>query len=71
VGVFGLVVLLLVLAMVDWSATRRYETRHREAIAREGLEILRDEMRRRAALGAAGRRGEPRPEPPDGGDGSA
>jgi hypothetical protein len=49
-GILGLVAVLLALAMLDWSATRRYATRHRKAITEEGLEILRDELRRRAAL---------------------
>jgi hypothetical protein len=68
VGVLALVVLLLVLAMLDWSATRRYAARHRLAIAREGLEILRDEMRRRAAERTAGARGEPSDRHADGSD---
>lgn len=46
-GIAMLVVLLLVLAMFDWVATQRYARRHRRAIVREGLEILRDEMRLR------------------------
>ena len=45
IGVFILVMVLLVLAMVDWLATRSYAARHRRAIVREGLEILREEMR--------------------------
>jgi hypothetical protein len=48
IGVFILVIVLLVLAMVDWLATRSYATRHRRAIVREGLEILREEIRLRA-----------------------
>jgi hypothetical protein len=48
--ILGLVTVLLVLAMVDWSATQRYAARHRRAMADEGLAILRDELRRRAAL---------------------
>lgn len=46
-GVSLLVVVLLMLAAADWLATRRYARRHRSAIVREGLEILKDEMRLR------------------------
>ena len=49
-AVLGIVVLLLVLAFQDWGSTRRYARRQRQAMAREGMAILRDEMRRRAAL---------------------
>ncbi|MCA1686002.1 MAG: hypothetical protein LC745_08470 [Planctomycetia bacterium] len=44
-GVFALVLPLLILAMLDWLATRDYARRHRRVIVREGMEILRDEMR--------------------------
>jgi O-antigen/teichoic acid export membrane protein len=47
--VTGLVVVLLVLAALDWQATRRYARRHRSAIVREGMELLKEEMRRRSA----------------------
>jgi len=48
-GIAMLVVLLLVLALIDWLATQQYARRHRRAIVREGLEILRDELRLRMA----------------------
>lgn len=44
-GVFGSTVLLLALALLDWIATRRYARRHRVAILRERLEILRETLR--------------------------
>jgi hypothetical protein len=44
IGVFGLVLTMIALALGDWLATRRYGLRHRKAMIREGLEILRDEM---------------------------
>ena len=43
--VFWLLLILTVFAVADWLATRRYARRHRRAMAKEGLEILRDEMR--------------------------
>jgi uncharacterized Tic20 family protein len=57
--VFGLVIVLLILALVDWAATQRYARRHRQAIVKEGLDILRQEMIRRSALGSNGDTGEP------------
>jgi hypothetical protein len=54
VVVFGLLILLLALALIDWLATRRYARRHRSAIVREGLSILREEMRLRLARPANG-----------------
>jgi hypothetical protein len=48
-GILGLSFVLLVLALLDWLATRLYARRHVRAIARERLAILRDELRRRAA----------------------
>jgi hypothetical protein len=53
--ILALVFALFMLALFDWVATGRYARRHRQEITREGLEILRDELRRRAAL----RRAEP------------
>lgn len=47
--VFLLVLVLAVLALVDWLATRRYARRHRSSIVHEGLELLRDEMRLRVS----------------------
>lgn len=48
-AVFALILILLVLAMLDWLATRRYAARHRTEIVREGMQILCEEMRLRAA----------------------
>ena len=47
-AVFWLVLCLATLALIDWAATRRYARRHRRLILREGLEILREELRIRA-----------------------
>lgn len=48
-AVFLLIIALMALAMIDWLATRTYARRHRIAIVREGVEILREEMRLRTA----------------------
>lgn len=47
-AVFALIFFLIGLALADWLATRAYARRHRTAIVREGMEILREEMRLRA-----------------------
>jgi hypothetical protein len=47
-AVFALVIVLLTLALVDWVSTRRYARRQRQTILREGLQILGEELRRRA-----------------------
>jgi hypothetical protein len=44
-GVFGSIVLLLGLAMIDWIATRRYAQRHRREMNRERLDLLREALR--------------------------
>jgi hypothetical protein len=44
-----------VFAMFDWFSTRVYARRHRTAIVREGIEILRDEIKFRRARAANGR----------------
>lgn len=49
IGIFLLILALLVLAMIDWFATRGYAFRHRSAILQEGIEILKDELRAKAA----------------------
>ncbi len=54
-GVFALILLLLLLALRDWFATRSYAFRKRSVIVREGLEILRDEIRLRRAHRGDGR----------------
>lgn len=46
-GVFVLILALLVLAFFDWVATRIYARRQFRALAKERLEILRDELSRR------------------------
>lgn len=48
-GVSVLILVLLLLATFDWIATRTYARRHIRALARERSEIIRDEVRRRAA----------------------
>lgn len=54
-GVCGLILLVLLLALRDWFATRSYALRKRSAIVREGLEILREEIRLRCAHRGNGR----------------
>ncbi len=46
-GVFLLILILLILAVLDWLSTRLYARRHVRAMARERLEILRDEYKLR------------------------
>jgi hypothetical protein len=41
--------MLLLLAMFDWLATRLYARRHLQQLARERLEILREEQQRRTS----------------------
>jgi magnesium-transporting ATPase (P-type) len=48
-AVFLLILLLLTLAMIDWLALRIFARRHRNAMLRERLEILREESRLRKA----------------------
>ena len=45
---FALVLGLLLLAMLDWLGTRLYARRHLQQLARERLEILRQEQRQHA-----------------------
>jgi uncharacterized membrane protein len=47
--VLSLITLMLVLALVDWYATRTYGRRRRKALFREQIEELREELHRRAA----------------------
>ena len=47
-GVFLLIFALLLLALLDWFATRRYAHRHRRAMLRERDATLRDVMRPRS-----------------------
>ena len=61
-AVFTLIFILLWLALLDWVATWIYARRHRRALVRERLQLLRDEQRRRAFRGDG--RGTPR-EPRD------
>jgi hypothetical protein len=53
-GVFLLISMLLFLAMIDWLALRVFARRHRSQILRERSEILKEEARRRKALGSDG-----------------
>ena len=46
--VFTLVTALLILAGIDWLATRQFARRTRSAIVREGMELLGEEMKARA-----------------------
>ncbi|AGA26009.1 hypothetical protein [Singulisphaera acidiphila] len=45
---FALILGLLLLAMLDWLATRLYARRHLQQLARERLEILREEQQKDA-----------------------
>jgi hypothetical protein len=56
-GVIALVGLLLILAMLDWLATRAYARRHRRALLAERLAVIEQERRRLA--GRRDGRGEP------------
>ena len=46
-GVFWLVIILTFTALIDWIATRQFAHRHRREIVREGLSILRDDIKTR------------------------
>jgi cobalamin synthase len=50
-----LVLILVVIATSDWFATQSYSRRQRKAMLREGIDLLRDEIRVRAALARDGR----------------
>lgn len=52
-AIFWLVIVLTSTALVDWIATRHYARRIRHEMVREGVSILRDEMR--ARMGQAAR----------------
>ena len=67
-AVFGLVLVLLVSALIDWTATRRYARRQRQAIVREAVESLRLEMIRRSKLSDGGSRSVTNAEPFESGD---
>jgi hypothetical protein len=49
-GVAFLIVALLLLALLDWFATRLYARRHRQRLTREGLAIVEAELRIKAEL---------------------
>ena len=53
-AVFLLILLLLSLAMIDWIALRIFARRHRNEILRERIEILKEEARRKKAVGGNG-----------------
>ncbi len=57
-AVFILLCALPVLAVLDWLATRRYARRHFNALARERMDILREELRARS-YGRGGTNGSP------------
>ena len=46
-GIFALVFVLMLLAGIDWVATRRYAVRHGRAILDQGLQTIRDDFHRR------------------------
>jgi small-conductance mechanosensitive channel len=49
-GVIGLLVVLIILAGLDWLATRLYARRKRQSMARERIELLREAIREAAAM---------------------
>jgi membrane protein implicated in regulation of membrane protease activity len=53
-GVFVLIFVLLSLAMLDWTALRRYARRQRGQFLRERLEILREQARLKKSAGESG-----------------
>jgi small-conductance mechanosensitive channel len=57
-GVALMMVVLLVLALLDWISTRVYARRLRRRLTDEGLSIVEDELRARIALQIAQRRQE-------------
>jgi uncharacterized membrane protein len=57
--VLSLIVVMLVLALADWLATRAYGLRKRKAIFRQQIDELRETVRRRAAERAAAESSEP------------
>lgn len=50
-GAFLLIFFLLVLGLLDWQATRLYARRHRQAIVRERIELLKEELKYQAFHG--------------------
>ena len=61
-AVFVGIVLLLVLAMIDWFSTRRYARRHRDAMSQARLDILRETLSRHES-DRNGSAEAPKPEP--------
>ena len=53
-GVFAMILGLLWLALADWIALRRFAGRHRKAIFRERIDLLRRDLRRRNQSGTNG-----------------
>jgi hypothetical protein len=45
-AIIGLILVLLILALIDWVSTRVYARRQRRVMARERMQILRDTMRK-------------------------
>ena len=61
-GISALVVVMLILALIDWAATTAYARRHRNALSRQHLADLEAELRRHA--GRRNGRTDPRNGPP-------
>jgi hypothetical protein len=47
-GAFLLIFFLLVLGILDWQAIRLYARRHRQAMVRERIELLKEELKYRS-----------------------
>jgi hypothetical protein len=45
IAVMALIVILLILALADWTATRGYARRHRQELIRQSIEAIRREAR--------------------------
>jgi hypothetical protein len=45
-AIIGLIVVLLILALIDWLSTRLYARRQRRSMAQERMRILRDALRK-------------------------
>jgi len=64
-GVAFLMVVLLILAMLDWFSTRLYARRHKHRLIQEGLKIVEAELRIKMAAPRANGTANGAPLPPD------
>jgi uncharacterized membrane protein YciS (DUF1049 family) len=59
-AIIGLIVVMLLLAFLDWLSTRLYARRHSRSMARQRLQLLRETLRK-----SRGDRAADRESPPD------